>query len=73
MLNKNSLFRASKSETKADRTTETAKGITSADASAREAKTRRLRVARAERDASEKAHKRAGSPKKPSAKARTKS
>ena len=61
MLTKNNVFRPSKAESKADATTEVVKGIVEADTAAREAKTARLRAARAERDASEAAQ-RAASP-----------
>ncbi len=55
MLNKDNLFRASKVETKASKTTSIAMGIVEADGLARDEKTQRLRAARVERDASEKA------------------
>jgi hypothetical protein len=53
MLNKNTLFRPSKAESKADATTKNVKGIVEAETAARHAKVAKLRAARAERDASE--------------------
>lgn len=64
MVTKDSLFRQSRPETKADATTKIAKGIIDAETDAREAKTARLRKSRAERDASEAAQK-AQKPAKP--------
>lgn len=54
-MNKNTVFRATASETKADSVTRIAKGMIDAETSARQAKTQRLRTARHERDVSEKA------------------
>ncbi|MBN2907850.1 MAG: hypothetical protein JXJ18_14155 [Rhodobacteraceae bacterium] len=51
MLTRDTLFRPVKPQTKADTTTEIARGIIQADADAREAKTHRLRTARLEREA----------------------
>ena len=53
MLTKNTLFRPSKAESKADSTTKVAMGIIDSETAAREVKTARLRAARAERDAFE--------------------
>jgi len=50
---KNTVFRPTASETKADSITRIVKGMIDADTSAREAKTQRLRAARLERDTSE--------------------
>jgi hypothetical protein len=67
VLNKHNLFQATKAKTKADTTTSIAMGIVEADAKERDQKTLRLRAARAERDASEKARVNAGpAEKKPS-------
>ena len=65
MLNKHTLFRPSKAESKADATTKIVQGIVEAETTARQAKTERLRSARAERDASEAAQKAAAPQKKP--------
>jgi len=54
MLNRDNLFRAPKAETKASKTNSIAIGIIEAEGIARAEKTRRLRAARAERDACEK-------------------
>ena len=54
MLNRDNLFRAPKAETKASKTNSIAMAIVEAEGIARAKKTRRLRAARAERDASEK-------------------
>ncbi len=64
MVTKDTLFRPTKSETKADSTTRIARGIIDAQATARQAKTARLHAARAERDASEAARKAANPPKR---------
>ena len=64
LLNKNTLFRPSAAETKADSITKIAKAMIEADASARQAKTQKLRAARLERDESEKAQKVASPQKK---------
>lgn len=64
---KNTVFRPTASETKADSVTKIVKGMIDADTSAREAKTQRLRAARLERDISEKAEA-ATAPKKKSRK-----
>lgn len=53
MVTKHNLFRPSKAESKADTTTTAAKSILAEEASAREAKTKRLREARMQRDSSE--------------------
>ena len=53
MLNKDNLFRAPQAETKASKTNSIAMAIVEADGIARTEKTRRLRAARVERDASE--------------------
>ena len=77
MPTKHTLFRPSKAETKADATTKIVKGIVESETAARQAKTARLRAARAERDASEAAQEAATAQKKPrkksAAKARSKS
>ncbi len=65
MPTKNTLFRPSKVESKADSTTKVVKGIVEDETAARQAKTARLRAARAERDASEAAQKAAAPQKKP--------
>ena len=65
MPSKDTLFRPSKAETKADSTTKIVKGIVDAETAARQAKVARLRSARAERDAFEAAQKPATAPKKP--------
>ena len=57
LVNKDTLFRPSKSESKADSVNKIARGMIDADASARQNKTQRLRAARLERDESEKAQK----------------
>ena len=54
MLNRDNLFRAPEAETKASKTNSIAMAIVEADGIARAEKTRRLRAARAERDAREK-------------------
>jgi hypothetical protein len=54
MLNRHNLFGEPKVETKASKTNSIAMGIVESDRIARVEKTRRLRAARAERDASEK-------------------
>ncbi|WP_089879937.1 hypothetical protein [Citreimonas salinaria] len=54
MLNKNTLFRPGKPEAKGDAISRIATGITDAETTAREAKTRRLRAARLEREQSAK-------------------
>jgi len=54
LLNKDNLFRAPMVNTKASKTHSIAMGIVEAEADARAEKSRRLRAARAERDASEK-------------------
>ena len=64
MPNKNTVFRQTASETKADSVTRIAKGMIESDTSAREAKTQRLRAARLERDMSEKAQAEKGPKKK---------
>lgn len=51
MVTKHTLFRATKTETKADATTSVAKNIIASETSAREAKVERLRKARLEREA----------------------
>lgn len=72
MLNKDNLFRPSKAESKAESTTKIAREIIGAEVAERDAKTARLRAARAERDASEAAQKPAPGPKKrASAKSKT--
>jgi hypothetical protein len=53
MATKNTLFRPSKAESKADTTTSVAKSIIESEKSERLAKTERLRKAREERDAGE--------------------
>lgn len=53
MVTKDTLFRPSKAESKADSTTKVAMGIIDSETAARDVKTARLRAARAERDASE--------------------
>ena len=53
MLNKDTLLRASQAETKASKTNSIAMAIVEADGIARAEKTRRLRAARVERDASD--------------------
>lgn len=53
MATKNTLFRPSKAESKADTTTSVAKSIIESEKSERLAKTERLRKARQERDAAE--------------------
>ena len=55
MRTKDNLFRPTKSESKADSTTRAAKEIIDAQKTARDAITQRLRLARLEREASEKA------------------
>jgi hypothetical protein len=52
MVTKHTLFRPTKSESKADSTNSVAKGIIASETSAREAKVARLRKARLEREAS---------------------
>ena len=51
MVTKHTLFRATKTETKAEATTSVAKNIIASETSAREAKVERLRKARLEREA----------------------
>lgn len=51
LLNKNTLFRPSQSETKADSTNKIAGDMIEAETTARQDKTQRLRAARLERDA----------------------
>lgn len=63
MLNKNTLFRPSKPEAKSDTVSRIATGITEAETTAREAKTRRLRAARLEREQSGKKKDSANTPK----------
>ncbi|WP_175550293.1 hypothetical protein [Palleronia salina] len=53
--NKNTVFRPTASETKADNITRIVKDMVEADSSARQAKTQKLRAARLARDISEKA------------------
>jgi hypothetical protein len=53
MVTKHTLFRATKTETKADSTSTAAKSIIASETSAREAKVERLRKARLEREAFE--------------------
>jgi hypothetical protein len=65
MATKDTLFRKSKSEIKAESTNQTAKGIIEAEKVERQEKTARLRAARAERDASEAAQKASMPPAKP--------
>ena len=65
MVTKHTLFKPSKAETKADSTTQIAKGIIESEKIARDAKTNRLRAARLERKAAEDA---APAPAKPAAK-----
>lgn len=55
-MNKNTLFRPSKAETKAENTNAFVRGIIESETATREAKTARLRAARSERDAAEKQH-----------------
>lgn len=57
LVNKDTLFRPSKSESKADSVNKIARDMIEADTSARQDKTQRLRAARLERDESEKAQK----------------
>jgi hypothetical protein len=52
MVTKHTLFRPTRTETKADATTSAAQSITASEAAAREAKVERLRKARLEREAS---------------------
>jgi hypothetical protein len=52
MVTKHTLFRPSRTETKAETTTSAAQSIIASEAAAREAKVGRLRKARLERDAS---------------------
>lgn len=63
VLNKNTLFRPSKPEAKSDTVSRIATGITEAETTAREAKTRRLRAARLEREQSGKKQASASPPK----------
>ncbi|WP_375263101.1 hypothetical protein [Palleronia sp.] len=73
MVTKDTLFRPSKAESKADTITKIAMGIIDSETAARESKTARLRAARAERDASEATRIASGvkkTPKKKSAKAK---
>lgn len=53
MVTKHTLFRPTRTETKADTTTSVAQSIVASETSAREAKVERLRKARLEREASE--------------------
>lgn len=53
MVTKHTLFRPTRTETKADTTTSVAQSIIASETSAREAKVERLRKARLEREASE--------------------
>lgn len=55
-MNKNTVFKPSKAETKAESTNTLVKGIIESETATREAKTARLRAARAERDANAKIH-----------------
>ena len=54
LSNKNTVFRPTASESKADNVTRIVKEMTEADTSARQAKTEKLRASRIERDISEK-------------------
>ena len=66
-MNKNTVFRPSKAETKAESTNTFVKAIIEGETATREAKTARLRAARAERDANAKIHEeaqKASTPKK---------
>ena len=65
MVTKDTLFRPSKAETKADSTNQVARGIIDAETTARQEKVAKLRAARADRDASEAAEKAANARKKP--------
>ncbi|WOI57969.1 hypothetical protein [Palleronia sp. LCG004] len=65
MSNKNTVFRPTPSETKADSVTRIVKGMIAADTSARQSKTERLRAARLDRDASAKTEAEAAPKKKP--------
>jgi hypothetical protein len=55
LLTRHTLFKPSKAETKAESTTTVAMGIIEAETAARQAKTERLKAARLEREAAEKA------------------
>jgi hypothetical protein len=55
MSNKNTVFRPTASESKADNVTRIVKEMTEADTSARQAKTEKLRASRIARDTSENA------------------
>ena len=57
MLTKDTLFRPSRAESKAESTATVAKGIIDAETATRQAKSAKLRAARIERDASEAAQK----------------
>lgn len=72
MLNKENLFRMTKSESKADGTTRVVKEIIDAPASEREIKTQRLRSARLAKEEIDKAERAANPPKKAQAKRRSK-
>lgn len=65
MSNKNTVFRPTASETKADSVTRIAKGMIDADTTARQDKTQRLRMARLERDLAEKEKTETASKKRP--------
>ena len=72
MLNKDTLFHMTKSESKADSTTRVVKELVQAQTSERETKTQRLRAARLARDEADRAERAANPPKKAPAKRRTK-
>ncbi|TCO72404.1 hypothetical protein [Rhodovulum euryhalinum] len=64
MVTKDTLFRPTKQETKADTTNRTAREIIRSEAEARESKTATLRAARMEKEAAQAALPKAGKPAK---------
>ncbi len=72
MATKHTLFRASRSQTKAENTTTVAKGLIEKETAARDAKTKRLRAARLENEASAPKAETPATSRKPSTRKRTK-